>query len=422
VTSNRILGRGDTTEPAEPAEARHLEPVGPTPRGEPAGPGSEQLTIGIGADLDADRRARLILSQLAEPGDPELCGLVATVGAAAALASIERGEPARAADWLVRRPAVDLDHTMAVADRVGARFVTPSDEEWPTQLADLRHIEPRDRRGGEPLGLWMRGALSLHAVTDVAVAIVGSRAATDYGSFVAHSLAEQCSELGCHVVSGGAYGIDAAAHRGALNARRPTVAVLAGGVDRLYPRGNHALLERIAGDGLVVSEAPLGADPLRTRFLSRNRIIAALGRGTVVVEAALRSGALNTVRWAAELGRETMGVPGPVTSTSSCGVHQFIREAGAIVVTCGSEIVEQISTIGEQLTAHRSGRPDPRDGLELLSRQILDALPGTGAVTTEQVAMATGTRRRLVADRLLVLARNGMVQSTEGGWSLVAGT
>jgi DNA processing protein len=198
--------------------------------------------------------------------------------------------------------------------------------------------------------------------------------------------------------------------------------VLAGGVDRPYPRGNQALLERIAGEGLVVSEAPLGADPLRTRFLSRNRIIAALGRGTVVVEAAWRSGALNTVRWAAELGRETMAVPGPVTSASSCGVHQFIREAGAIVVTCGSEIVEQISTIGEQLTAHRSGRPGPRDGLDLLSRQILDAMPGTGAVTTEQVAMATGTRRRLVADRLLVFARNGMVQSSERGWSLATRT
>jgi DNA processing protein len=230
-------------------------------------------------------------------------------------------------------------------------------------------------------------------------------------------MAEECSREGCVVVSGGAYGIDAAAHRGAVSAGGPTIAVLAGGVDRLYPRGNQALLERIGREGLVVSEAPLGADPIRTRFLSRNRIIAALCAGTVVVEAAWRSGALNTIRWAAELGREIMGVPGPVTSAGSCGIHQFIREAGAVLVTRGSEIVEQVSAFGEHLTAHQSGRRELRDGLDLLSRQILDAIPRSGEVTTEQVAMATGTRRRLVADRLSVLTDNGLLEGSERGWS-----
>jgi DNA processing protein len=367
-----------------------------------------------------DRQARIILSQLAEPGDAQLCDLVSDRGAVATLAAIEAKTPnlPRVEDWLVRRRAVDVSGTIHRASRVGARFVTPLDDEWPHQIDDLRHVAPRDRRGGVPIGLWVRGGRRLASTTTSAVAIVGSRSATAYGEHVAQDLAAGCSEEGFTVVSGGAYGIDAAAHRGAMVARQPTVAVLAGGVDRLYPRGNSALLEHVLADGLLVSESPPGANPIRTRFLSRNRIIAALSLGTVVVEAALRSGALSTARWAAELGRETMGVPGKVTSASSGGVHQFIRETGAVLVTRTAEVVEQLSLMGQRLTRHQSAPERERDGLDLLARQILDALPVSRPVSTEQIAIATGTRAQMVADRLRVLRTAGHVIHVDGLWML----
>jgi DNA processing protein len=366
--------------------------------------------------------ARLILSQLGEPGDPQLCDLVSDRGAIATLAAIEAVDPAipRAEDWLVRRHAIDAEATLRRGRAVGARFVTPMTDEWPHQLDDLRHITPRDRRGGVPIGVWVRGERSLAASTATSVAIVGSRSATGYGEHVAQDLAEGCSDQGFTVVSGGAYGIDAAAHRGAIAVRQPTVAILAGGVDRLYPKGNTGLLEHVLLSGLVVSESPPGADPISTRFLSRNRIIAALSVGTVVVEAALRSGALSTARWAAELGRETMGVPGNVTSSSSAGVHQFIRDTGAVLVTRAAEVIEQLAVMGAHLTTHRSAPTRPNDALDLLSRQILDALPLSRPVSTEQIAMATGTRVRLISERLRILHTDGRVESVDGLWTLPA--
>ena len=163
-------------------------------------------------------------------------------------------------------------------------------------------------------------ARRLDELVDRSVAIVGSRASTAYGEHVAGELGHQLAERGWTVVSGGAFGIDAAAHRGALAAEAPTVAVLACGVDRPYPAAHGALLHRIAETGLLVSEWPPGAAPHRHRFLVRNRLIAALTRGTVVVEAAARSGAQATARRARKLGRQVLVVPGPVTSAMSVGL------------------------------------------------------------------------------------------------------
>ena len=147
-------------------------------------------------------------------------------------------------------------------------------------------------------------------------------------------------------MSGAAFGIDQAAHRGALANRGPTVAVLACGADRAYPAAHRNLIDYIADVGLVVSEAPPGCAPTRIRFLARNRVIAAVARGTVVVEAAVRSGALNTASWAGGLGRTVMGVPGPVTSAPSAGVHQLIRARDALLVTSGEEVLEAVGPIG----------------------------------------------------------------------------
>src|SRR3954447_15859043 len=177
-------------------------------------------------------------------------------------------------------------------------------------------------------------------MTARSVAVVGSRSATTYGAAVAGDIAATLGAAGHTVVSGAAFGIDNAAHRGALAAQGPTVAVLACGVDRAYPAAHRPLLDYIAEVGVVVSEAAPGCAPTRIRFLARNRLIAAFGQGTVVVEAAIRSGALNTASWTTELRRVLMGVPGPVTSAPSAGVHQLVRSRDALLVTSGQEVLE----------------------------------------------------------------------------------
>jgi DNA processing protein len=176
--------------------------------------------------------------------------------------------------------------------------------------------------------------------------VVGARAATTYGCDVASSIAYELAERGVVVVSGAAYGIDGAAHRAALAAGGTTVAVLSSGVDRAYPVGHEALLERIAAQGAVVSEAPPGRHPSRARFLTRNRIIAAMSAGVVVVEAALRSGALNTAHWATQLSTHVMAVPGPVTSAMSAGPHRAVIDRGASLVTDAADVLELVSPVG----------------------------------------------------------------------------
>ena len=160
------------------------------------------------------------------------------------------------------------------------------------------------------------------------VAIVGSRAATAYGSGIATDLAADLVEQGVTVLSGGAFGIDVAAHRGALAGGGPTVCVLASGVDVAYPPGHASIFASLARDQLLVSELPPSAHPTRVRFLARNRLIAAMSRGTVVVEAALRSGARNTAGWALGCGRPLMAVPGPVYSRASTTPRAPNRQAG----------------------------------------------------------------------------------------------
>ena len=189
-----------------------------------------------------------------------------------------------------------------------------------------------------------RANLRLWALRSVAV--VGARACTEYGAHLAATLGAGLADRGWTVVSGAAYGVDGAAHRGALAADGATVAVLASGVDDAYPRGHTELIGRIAEQGLLVAELPPGDHPTRSRFVQRNRVIAALTRGTVVVEAELRSGSLVTARRALALGRFTMGVPGPVTSGLSAGVHELLRGEAA-VVTDADEVIELVGSIGD---------------------------------------------------------------------------
>jgi DNA processing protein len=218
-------------------------------------------------------------------------------------------------------------------------------------------------------------------------------------------------------VSGGAFGIDRAAHLGALAAQGLTVAVLACGVDLAYPPSNDALFARIGADGLIVSEVPPGSAPHRTRFLVRNRVIAALTRGTVVVEAALRSGSLSTAHEAERLGRPVLGVPGPVTSEQSRGVHRALRQ-GALLVTSAAEVVEAVGGIGVDLAPEPSGRVDPRDALDPLAARVLDAVPVRRAVTLDSVARTAGVTPAETAAALGLLELAGFVRLGPEGWAL----
>ncbi len=377
----------------------------------------------IMASVDGDeRQARIVMSRISEPGDPDACRLVREHSAVALVARLRRGHQgdSKLADWAERTAAADADVLLERAGAVGARFICPGDVEWPHRLDDLEAIERNcgERRGGSPYGLWVRGEGSLAALAERSVAIVGARSSTAYGEHVSGDLAMECSERGYTVVSGGAYGIDASAHRGALAADIPTVAVLAGGIDRLYPSGNIPLLERVQRSGLVVAEAAPGCAPSKSRFLVRNRLIAALTLGTVVVEAALRSGSLNTARWALDLNRWVMGVPGPVTSRLSAGVNELLRQPETTLVTDAAEIVEQLAPVGSSLAERKSGQVSVSDQLDPRSRRVLDAVPVSCMAPTHAIARTAGLQRDDVAVRLVGLQTIGLVLGSEEGWQL----
>ncbi|MGH8970653.1 MAG: DNA-processing protein DprA, partial [Actinomycetes bacterium] len=316
-----------------------------------------------------DLRARAALTRLAEPGDREMGRCLEQFGSVEVLALIVGGRlPAtRLGHYRARLASLDVDADLAAADRLGARLVVPGDPEWPARLHDL----------GEalPVALWVVGRGDLGRLTHRSVAMVGSRACTAYGEHVAAEMASGLGDRGWTVVSGAAYGIDGAAHRGALAAGGDTVAVLACGLDVVYPSGHDTLLGQIRDDGLVVSELPPGSRPTKPRFLDRNRVIAALTRGTVVVEATLRSGASNTAGHAARLSRPVMAVPGPVTSATSAGCHELVRTKDASLVTDAADVLDLVGELGADASPQRRGEQRPHDELDELALRVLEALP-----------------------------------------------
>ncbi len=298
--------------------------------------------------------------------------------------------------------------------------MAPGDPEWPAGFDDLVRAPYLHDRGGVPIGVWCRGSLRLDEVCTDAVAVVGSRSATSYGGQVAADIGATLAREHWTTVSGAAFGIDQAAHRGALAAGGRTVAVLACGADRPYPVAHTQLIDYIAQVGLVVSEAAPGFAPTRIRFLARNRLIAALGRGTVVVEAAVRSGALNTASWTSGLGRVLMGVPGPVTSAPSAGVHQLVRARDALLVTSGEEVLEGVGPIGS-FTLTDPREPElPRDRLRARERQVLDAVPKHVGVAPTSIARTAGLSPGSTRAALDELHRAGLVEQSLGRWRLAA--
>jgi DNA processing protein len=386
-------------------------------------------------DDPADRMARVALTWLAEPGNRVVWQLVRAGGAEATLHRLLAGDipestlraavTSRAAGEDPRRLAEDA---LRRADRLGARVVVPTDPEWPIGVESLSTLEldgsgriNRDIR--PPLCLWVRGGPRLDEAFARSVAVVGARAATNYGMHVANELGYGLAERGWTVVSGGAFGIDAAAHRAALTTGGVTVAVLACGIDRPYPIGNAAMFEQIAETGLLMSEWPPGADPLRHRFLIRNRVIAAATAGSVVVEAAARSGAVQTLSRTVALGRRAMVVPGPVTSAMSVGCHELLRRhPETVVVTGTAQVLEEVGGIGEYLAEIPRGRDHARDDLDEESALVLEAMPRRGTIGPEELAAKAGMGVRTVLRRLSLLEMTGLVVRHDGGVSLARPT
>jgi DNA processing protein len=375
------------------------------------------------------RRARVALSCLVEPGNRDLGVLVDEHGPIEALAIVRGREvslslhDASAARLAAADPLAAAQIALERTERLGGRVITPDDDEWPAQLDDLRRISKVpgtrvERDVYPPLCLWLRGPLLLDEVVARSVAVVGSRASSPYGNHVAAELGYGLGQRNWSVVSGGAFGIDAQAHRGTLASGGATVAVLACGVDRPYPMAHANLFDRIAHEGLLLSEWPPGAAPHRHRFLIRNRVIAALTRGTVVVEASARSGAKQTANRSQQLGRSTMAVPGPVTSAMSVGAHQILRTLGTRLVTSAAEILEEVGRIGDDLAPVERGADRDRDRLDPMIAQVLDGLPARGTAGPAQIAAASGVALRVVLQALPLLETHEFVVRDGGQWRM----
>ncbi|MDR6794756.1 DNA processing protein [Pseudarthrobacter oxydans] len=388
-------------------------------------------------DSGIERRSRAALSRLMEPQDAAGLALVQAAGAVDALRvatgqlsagpELEREITALLSDggpgtswaglaaslkrWHPRIPDLAPERDLATMARLGGRLIIPSDELWPVQLADLG-IQ-------EPICLWWRGQEQPLPGAATSIALVGSRDSTSYGASVTGDLAYSLAQRGFTVVSGGAYGIDAHAHRAALagaSGAVPTIAVMAGGVDRFYPSGNDDLLRAVSNQGAVLAEVPPGSAPTRYRFLQRNRIIAALSAVTVVVEARWRSGALNTAHHAETLGRAVGAVPGSVHSANSAGCHRLLRDGGAVCVTDAAEVAELAGPSGSALPDPRHGQAAVQDGLTLEDLILLDALPLRSVTSVEKLSVVAGLAQYSVRAGLGRLGLLGLAVPERGGW------
>lgn len=393
--------------------------------------------------LTADvRMARALLTRVCEPGDVAATMLIETLGPLRAVevmlgstpSSQEFGEfhqlarvsgqrkpensLARGLErWRNRVHSANPVRDLASIAKLGGTLLIPEDEGWPLALADLG---PQ-----APIALWVRGAGVVQGLLPVAersLAVVGSRGATPYGCEATRKICQHVVSQGVTVISGGAYGIDAAAHRSALEVNSPgewpTYAVLACGVDRYYPAGNQGLLQDVMSRTVLVSETAPGGTPTRWRFLQRNRLIAALAGATLVVEATWRSGALNTASHAAGLGREIGAVPGPIDSPQSAGVHRLMRESGAIPITDGPEALELLGF--SEVPAAQSARAGEKtlvtDGMRVEDQLVYEALPKTKGSSISKLSEVSGVSEADVRAALGRLSLLGLAQHIQGLW------
>ncbi len=350
--------------------------------------------------------ARVAWSRLAEPGDPRLAELVAAVGAGAALTALWERDVSWMAKYRARMATVHPVRDIESIQRLGGRVIIPSDMQWPPGCADL---------AVPPLCLWVRGPLDVDQLGVRSVSIVGARAASAYGEHIAAEFGYGMAAADYVVLSGLAFGIDAAVHRAAL-AGGLSAAVLAGGLERAYPAAHDRLLDHLCAEGMVCSEVPVGVAPTRSRFLLRNRLIAAMTSGTIVVEAAARSGALNTARTAADLGRPVGAAPGPVTAAASVGCHQLIRSGRAALITSAAEILDLVGRLGQDAAPEvpREGRIT--DQLAPVELQVLDALSQSRGRSLDRICAVAGVDPQAAHRALAQLAVLGFAQRTASGW------
>ena len=364
--------------------------------------------------------ARAYLMRVAEPPALALRAFVDMVGPIEAATRVRAGRlpPNVDSETQSRRHLELAVEDLRSAEKVGARLLVPEDPDWPAwPLLCLAAATDRGLRGsGPPLGLWVRGAAPLADIFDRAVSVVGARAASGYGEHVAAEVGYGLAGAGMTVVSGAAYGIDGAAHRGALNAGGPTVAVLGCGIDIAYPAGHTSLLDAIAANGLVLSEYPPGTNPARHRFLVRNRLIAALSGATVVVEAGVRSGARNTATTAAALGKVVLAVPGPVTSAMSVGCHDLVRTGAAMLAGTVPEIIEAVGPVGANLDPAAKTRRRSTDGLADQALRVHESLRREVGLSVEEVAVDSGVPLERVRALLPELELTGHAARQEDGW------
>jgi len=363
-----------------------------------------------------ERTARMGLAAANDAGDVNFLKLVRKEGAPAVWDHVRSGKGKTA---IARRAAaVDVDVIRRRTEEVGARFLIPGDEQWPARVGDLAWSDPVGGFGGEPLGLWVSGPADLSALGK-SVAMVGSRASTAYGEHVAADWAVGIAEKGCAIISGGAYGIDACSHRGALAAGGVTVAVMAGGLAQLYPPGNSALLENVRKAGGVVSEYPPDHPPSRARFLVRNRLIAALSSATVIVEGAVRSGAQNTINWALSLERPVLAVPGPVTSAMSATPHRLIRSGEAILATCPDDVLAVLAPIDSTVPDYPRAPETLFDALTDTQKKVADALPARRGIGLDELSILTGESAPSLQICLTHLTQMNLAQEASPGmWKL----
>ncbi|KRE38472.1 hypothetical protein ASG73_05950 [Janibacter sp. Soil728] len=368
----------------------------------------------VGTD---ERRARVAWSRVLEhrrerasDARLELLGEVMRIGHVEAWHRLVDDDLPRCSSARAHVAAVDVEAELDRVTRRGARVVIPGDADWPSSLS---HPDI------EPHLLHVRGQGCLGDLAARAVAVVGSRASTGYGEAIARELGAGLAHRSWSVVSGAAYGIDAAAHQGALAVDGSAIAVLPCGPDRAYPEGNRRLIDAVAERGVVVTELATGTVAMRHRFLARNRIIAALGAATIVVEAGLRSGSLNTAGWAESLGRPVGAVPGPVTQMSSAGCHEWIQKGRASLVTDAADVLALAARVGDALDqpVEQLGPARELDAMTTAQRRIHDLLSARSGRSPGAVAHELVLPVEEVLAELSVMSLEGWAgQDDEGGW------
>jgi DNA processing protein len=307
--------------------------------------------------------------------------------------------------WLPRLNQNEAIAHLERAQRIGAKILTEGSVLWPAGLDALAEHRP--------IALWVRGNTERLADLERSVSIVGARASTGYGEHVTMEVTGGLVDAGFAIVSGAAYGIDGMAHRAALASGGSTLAVLAGGIDRLYPSGHDALLHRIIDAGAIITELPCGFAPTKWRFLQRNRLIAALSQATVVVEAGWRSGSLNTAHHALELDRPLGVIPGPVTSASSAGCHRLLRETPAVCVTNAEEIMALVSPESQPSTIDFESDAST---VHPFAIRVLDCMSNRKGRASEELAKVSGLSPAETLAVLGLLELGGMVREVPTGW------